>query len=357
MLALACACLLAAAGASAGSFTKHEVKVGDATRVYQVYRPNNLKRDQQARGVLAFHGFMSDPSGLRWLTKMDKAADKHGFVVIYPKALGGSFNAGRGSGTKDSDVDEEAFIKALLPKIVREENVDPARLYTLGFSNGAQMSALMLCRFADELAGAALVAHGMNIDDCQPSQPVPSILIQGAKDPYVPFGGGGKHNLTSHKKSVELLKAINKVEGQGKILIDKASVRCRGYGEDVRSCVGYGDGHTWPGGVKFKPDQFGKTNEELAASDFILKFFSRHQQAPKALVAQAGAEAAGGAAATGDAAPRPYRGTYMQKPWYGQAQPDTPPETDGSGFRLAPSRLTIETDIAKKRPNWQIGKP
>lgn len=298
--------------AQAGTFTKHELKYDGQTREYRVYRPAGISRDDTTPAIIAFHGFMSDPAGLRWLTKMDKSADKHRFVIIYPAAIKGSFNAGKGSGTKNTDIDEAKFLSHLLDTIVSRHNLDSTRIYSMGFSNGAQMSALSMCEFAPRLAAIAMVAHSLNIENCDPSQAVPAVLIQGAKDPYIPFGGGGKFNLRSHKESVRLLTEMNEVSHVGKIIIDTASIRCRQYGSAVRSCVGYNDGHTWPGGEEFKTEQFGKTNQDLNANDFIMSFFKKHSlagSAPKAAVAQIEADASvytqaqpsrGNSPATGD---------------------------------------------------------
>lgn len=269
---------------AAGKVTQHEIKVGDTVRKYMVYRPSSVPRSAPAKVVLAFHGFMSDPAGLRWLTKPDKWADKHKYLMIYPKAVKGSFNAGKGSGTSKSGVDELAFIDALMKRAEKLHNANLSRLYVLGFSNGAQMAALAMCRRAKSLAGMAMVAHSLNIANCKPATPVPSVLIRGAKDPFVPFSGGGRYGLKSHADTVKSLqKYLGLSAEKNEVSVNLPTIRCRDYPKKsssrLRSCVGFEDGHTWPGGTKFQPEKFGKTNTQVSGYELIFKFFDAQKPA------------------------------------------------------------------------------
>lgn len=301
-----------AATARAGTYRREELAVDGVTRELYVYTPDTLGPGPSPV-VLAFHGFLSDASGLRWITKMDKFADAAGFVVIYPNAVEKSWNAGRGSGSKNRTTDDLAFARELLAATAARPEVDPTRIYAMGFSNGAQMVATIVCKLENPLAAAVMVAHSLNIPDCQPRTRVPMLLIQGRKDPFVPFEGGGQSQLASHAFTVDAFRKFNGAESPPRKVVDLASITCtqsddRAGLEQVLECTGANDGHTWPGGVSFQPELFGPTNSELLASELMFAFFARHPQPapPRSLPAGAPAGAPG--------RPRAERGARVAAP-------------------------------------------
>lgn len=273
------AVLIACARAHAGTYRREELVVEGVTRVLFVYTPDNLAPGRSP-AVLAFHGFLSDASGLRWLAKIDAFADAAGFIVIYPNAVDKSWNAGRGSGSTNRTTDDTAFARALLDATAERPEVDPDRIYAMGFSNGAQMVATIVCKLDNRLAAAAMVAHSLNIPDCEPRARVPMLLIQGRKDPFVPFEGGGKSQLASHAFTVDFFRRINEAVDPPKKVLERDSISChesddRAGLEQVVECTG-DHGHTWPGGVVFQPELFGPTNTELAGTEYVFSFFARH---------------------------------------------------------------------------------
>lgn len=314
LVVVAAAVLAAAAPAvHAGSFRREELVVDGVTRELYVYTPEKLGPGR-APAVLAFHGFLSTASGLRWLAKVDAFADAAGFIVIYPNAVAKSWNAGRGSGSTNRTTDDVAFARALLAATLARPEVDPQRIYAMGFSNGAQMVATIVCKLEHPLLAAAMVAHSLNIPECEPRKRVPMLLIQGRKDPFVPFEGGGKLELASHQFTVDFFRRINQAVGPAKTVLALESITCtesvdRAGREQVLECTGERDGHTWPGAVVFQPELFGRTNSELAGTEFVFSFFSRHvEPAPRrgrqALVSTAPTSAAQKSTAAA-AAPRP----------------------------------------------------
>lgn len=271
-----------APAARAGSFRREELVVDGVTRELYVYRPEKLGPGRHP-AVLAFHGFLSDASGMRWLAKVDAFADAAGFLVIYPNAVEKSWNAGRGSGTTNRTTDDVAFARALLAAALERPDVDPQRIYAMGFSNGAQMVATIVCKLEHPLVAAAMVAHSLNIPECEPPKRVPMLLIQGRKDPFVPFDGGGKLELASHQFTVDFFRRVNEAVGPAKAVLALESITCnesvdRAGREQVLECTGERDGHTWPGGVVFQPDLFGRTNTELSGTEYVFSFFARHTE-------------------------------------------------------------------------------
>lgn len=267
--------------ALAQSYTKHTLTLKGKKRTYYLYIPKGLEKGKKYPGVIAYHGFESDPGGFRWLISPDKLAEEYKYILVYPGAENKSWNAGRGFGSRNKASDDLSFASALVDVVLARHPVDPKRVYAMGFSNGAQMVALMICRMPHKLAAGAMVSHTMNIEGCNPKLKVPVLMIHGAKDKLAPFAGGGKSKILSHKDSVEFFKKVNETGPEAKILVNKPTVRCKSYPgtkTEVVDCICFNDGHSWPGGKEFKTDIFGTTNKELDANRFIFDFFKKYSK-------------------------------------------------------------------------------
>jgi len=269
-----------------GSYKKYTLTVKDQQREYYVYKPPGVKEGVKLPTVIAFHGFESDANGLRWLIKPDKFADQYKYMVIYPNAVKKSWNVGKGTGSKNKNTDDWAFSQALYKTVISRHPVDTNRLYVMGFSNGAQMTALWACRMADKIAAAAMVAHTMNIPDCKPSHTTPMALIHGMRDKLAPYKGGGKHKLASHADSVEFFKKVNGATSKKVAAKHGKTFKCDSWPNSARKtevidCKMYNDGHSWPGGVEFMVDVLGTTNKELNATHYLFHFFSKYKARPQ----------------------------------------------------------------------------
>ena len=266
-------------------YYKQEATINGVKRDYYVFLPSTWSADKKHPAVIAFHGYESDANGMRWAIKPDKWAEKYGYVMIYPNALNKSWNAGKGFGSANKTSDDLSFAAALPDIVVARHGIDKQKLYAMGFSNGAQVVALMACKFPQKLAAAAIVAHTVNIENCNPKLKLPMAFIHGAKDKMAPFNGGGKANLASHKDSVSFYTQLNEISSEAKVIVDKPTIRCKSWQDEgekseVRSCVGFDSGHTWPGGTEFMVELLGTVNRELNANDFLFEFFASHEGKP-----------------------------------------------------------------------------
>lgn len=265
----------------AGTFKKYELDVSGVTRQYYLYIPSHLSPNKKHPTVMAFHGYKSDAKGLRWLISPDKYADKYGFIIVYPDAINKSWNVGKGFGSANKNTDDVGFFKALTTALPKRHPIDSNKLYAMGFSNGAQAVTSILCKMPEKIAAAAVVAHTMNIDNCNPAIKVPTAVIHGQKDKMAPFDGGGKHNLASHKETIQFLKKLNEIkDSKGRVVVNKDTVRCTMYrdgkqGVELHDCVCSDSGHSWPKGREFMVKTLGKTNKELNANNYLFNFFSK----------------------------------------------------------------------------------
>jgi polyhydroxybutyrate depolymerase len=85
------------------------------------------------------------------------------------------------------DVD---FIAHLLDHLEAALCVDPARVFSTGMSNGAQLSSLLACRLSNRVTAIAPVSGEEFLTPCD-GRPVPIMAFHGTADPILPYTGGG----------------------------------------------------------------------------------------------------------------------------------------------------------------------
>lgn len=96
------------------------------------------------------------------------------------------------AGTDGVQVDDIAFIRAVVADIVGKDGGDPKRVFLYGISVGGQMAARVACEMADELrAVAALLATALTsqLEECASAKPIPFLLMASKTDPAIAYGG------------------------------------------------------------------------------------------------------------------------------------------------------------------------
>jgi polyhydroxybutyrate depolymerase len=90
-----------------------------------------------------------------------------------------------------TNVDDVAYLTAVIDDMAAHYNVDPKRIYLAGHSNGAFMSHRMACDRADRIAGIVALAGDNWLDPtkCVPKQPVAVLQVHGDADTEVPYNG------------------------------------------------------------------------------------------------------------------------------------------------------------------------
>ena len=167
------------------------IAAGGRTRTYILLRPSGLPRTTPVPLVVVLHGGFGTGAQAEKSYRWDEAAAAHGFVVAYPDGVRRSWNAGGGCcGTGASaPIDDVGFLDALIAKISSEENIDPARIYLTGISNGAAMSYRYACDGKIPVAAIGSVAGTMP-GGCAHPRPTSVMEIHGLQDRNIPFDGG-----------------------------------------------------------------------------------------------------------------------------------------------------------------------
>jgi len=269
--------------AGAGS-TVQTLTAGGASFAYVLHVPSGLG-SAKVPLVISLHGSGGSGESQEQLTGMDAVADNGKFIVAYP------------------DDYTLADLKALIKALEASDNVDPAKVYITGISEGGVYTEGLGCELAGEIAGIAAVAGPLTAklaSGCDPARPLPVLLISGTADPIIPYAGGEvtspagsslAHAGTKVLSAPATMVFWRKVDGctgstsstglastsGGTTTTVISGGACR----DGTSVVLYrvnGGGHTWPGGVGKErtaaaEEIVGKTSTNFSASQVIWNFF------------------------------------------------------------------------------------
>lgn len=291
-LLLVAQCPAAAADALALTFEHAET-----TRSYRLYRPE-VAAGSRPPLLLALHGRGASGSRMAALTGFDARAARHGFVVVYPDALQGRWNYLYGIPGAADGPDDVGFLQRLTDALTRRHDVDPARRYVIGISNGGFMAQRLACTEESRFAGFASVAAGAFAalpEHCVRARPVDALYLHGTADRLVPWNGLAIENEHGERQRVTLSMSDSlRFWAQGNRCAPAVDVRdlppsgrsptTRVKLIESRDCAAsarvalyaiIGGGHNWPGvGGSISPEIAGAVNLDIHASDVIWSFFA-----------------------------------------------------------------------------------
>ncbi|HEY5021829.1 MAG TPA: PHB depolymerase family esterase [Gemmatimonadaceae bacterium] len=262
-------------------------------REYLLYVPKSYDRAKPTPLVISMHAAMNWPAYQMKVTQWNLAAEKSGFIVVYPAGrdplhLGPKawFMDGSRSPSTMPDV---RFISELIDTLQAHYNIDPTRIYANGLSNGGGMAFALSCTLSHRIAaiGAVSAAQSLSWSWCADSTPVPMIAFHGTADPFVPYNGAptGWLNPTAPFPNVTTWAANWARRNHcGSSPVDSAvaaHVTRREYTNcaENASVVLYtirGGGHQWPGGKPIPEWIVGPMTREIDATDLMWAFFREH---------------------------------------------------------------------------------
>jgi polyhydroxybutyrate depolymerase len=161
-------------------------------REYLVHVPAGYSGTTPVPLVIDIHGFRSPATQEARISGWREKSDAVGFIVVAPKGLDLSWNAGSlCCGTSLANgVDDEGFLRALVAQMGQEACIDAKRVYATGLSNGGAMAHMLACQDADLFAATAPVSMGNLTIPCQPARPISVVMFRGTTDLNVPYDGG-----------------------------------------------------------------------------------------------------------------------------------------------------------------------
>lgn len=264
----------APAAVTAGT-TTITVDVGGTTRSAVVHVPAAVAADARRRVplVLHLHGFSGAPDASIATTGLVEAADADGFIVAFPQGTplvvalpggrtGYAWNAGGCCGVAvREEVDDVAFLRALIAELTATLPVDADRVVMSGHSNGAMMTWRFACEAGGVLAAAMPVAGSLETADpgaCRP-RGTSLLAVHGDADQIHPIAGGTSGpeiaRVAFHPFADSVAAYATASGCAPRPRVTDASIttttRYRHCARDARveSVVLHGADHPWPGGT------------------------------------------------------------------------------------------------------------
>jgi polyhydroxybutyrate depolymerase len=291
-------------GGGSSSFEKGTFRFNGLKRSYLIQVPAGSKTEPMPL-ILALHGgggtarsMCAMPGGLA------EPARKAGYLLVCPNGVDRHWNDGRNIQTwraHAEGIDDAGFLIALIDHLSLQYPIDQERIFASGISNGGQMSYRLACERSDRIRAIAPVVASMAITlDCDPTDPVSILIINGTEDPLVPYDGGEiralRRGLGTVRPTSEVLQfwaGYNhcEVEAKRSQEPDRSPedgtriwrLEYDGCSSDTHVILYEieGGGHTWPGANQYLP-QFliGRLSQDMLASEVIIDFFEALIQQP-----------------------------------------------------------------------------
>ena len=283
----------ATAGDTTPGTSTNQLESGGVQRTYLLDTPGGPAPSAGRPLLILLHGGGGTADSLDKQTGgLPAMANAAGYVVARPQGLNRQWNDGR---EVNKDVDDVAFISAVVDDIASRQPIDRGRLYAAGISNGGFMSGRLACEADLGIAAIAQVAATLSVDTdatCNPGHPVSVLAILGRADPIVPYAGGPVRLPWDSSETgrgivlggeAYLIRWVQRngtgapIDGPS-IAPDATSVIATApSGAEVELVTVEGGGHAWPGGVQYLPKAVvGSVTDTFSASKLMLEFFDRH---------------------------------------------------------------------------------
>jgi polyhydroxybutyrate depolymerase len=253
------------------------------TREYLLHVPKGYDPARSTPLVVSLHGAALWPSVQRDISRWSDLADREGFIVVYPSGtplkplplpLLPSLPVWlqRPESGRNAEI---RFISELIDALQNAYNVDPARIYVNGFSNGGGMAFVLSCTLSHRIAAVGTVAAAQELpwSWCADSRAVPMITFHGTSDRFVPYDvapGSAAHWAQRNRCGPR--------PGEDHIAADVTRLRYEGcaQGASVMLYTIQGGGHSWPGGKPMPAWFVGATTPNVDATREMWAFFREH---------------------------------------------------------------------------------
>jgi poly(hydroxyalkanoate) depolymerase family esterase len=271
-----------------GSFEAREFSNHAGTRSYKLYIPAQVS-DAPRPMVVMLHGCTQSVDDFAAGTQMNRLADEHGFLVLYPEQAAHANASKCWNWFKQQDqvrdAGEPSLIAGIVSEVAERYGADPRRIFIAGLSAGAAMAVVLGETYPELFAGVgahsglpygsahdipsamAAMKGGRSglpglksmpgaavVQSRKAVQPVPTIVFHGDRDHTVQQTNGAE--IVKQARDAQLAQA-----GQATLIsrtqVGKApggrsysrTVDANGSGQvHIESWTLHGAGHAWSGG-------------------------------------------------------------------------------------------------------------
>lgn len=281
------------------------ITVDGKQRQYIIHLPPGYENVDKLPVLFGLHGGGGTYKNTISFYNLNGLADKNGFIVIYPNAIGKSWTipgfSTRAKGN-DSTVNDVHFISVLIDTIIQHYKGDSTEIFATGISRGGEFSLYLAYKLSSRIRAIASVCASVPepvLNHYSFRHPTPVLLINGTSDPLIPYYGGYGKYLRTHEPdegfdmaptdelikrilfSEDSLTAIPKTPVVTPMPDNDPDDGCTAIKYEY-TCAGVkvilikviNGGHTWPGGKQYLPKFIvGKVCRDFNAEDEIFAFF------------------------------------------------------------------------------------
>ncbi|MFZ6720224.1 alpha/beta hydrolase family esterase [Undibacterium sp. Ji49W] len=283
-----------------GAVQKGSIQADGIKRTYISYVPRDLPKG--APLVLVMHGSGQSADDIRVETgyAFERLADQHGFAIAYPDAYSFDWNDCGKVGdyqVNGRDIDDIGFLNILTDKLVNDLGTDKNRVFATGVSAGGFMSLRLAVESPTRFRAVAAVSASVQVPQnfrCKPAGTGTSVMIMnGTKDPLVPYNGGEVNLLGLFYKCGDVLNArtsaqyfadLNKITATPTAqttVISGVDVEQVSWKRDARTEVElvtiHGGGHGLPQPYYRRARLLGPSPMAPNGAEMIWEFFKRQQ--------------------------------------------------------------------------------
>jgi len=282
-----------------GTYLERKLSIDEMERAYLIHLPSGFSSTSKCAVIFALHGGGGNYENTPALYNLNAVADKHHMIVVYPNAVNKSWcMKGVGSMVEESkrNVDDVKFIATLMDTLITHYQADSTAFFCTGLSRGGIFSLYLASQLPGRFKAIAPVCASIpeSIVDQYTFYPTSVLLINGTKDPLLPFDGGHgaisrskrneeNHFISTHKlvKKIKTLNTCPEISLAHPLPDQEKSDRCRAV-KTTYECSGTrftfikvsNGGHTWPGGQQYlSKDIIGNVCQDFKAEEEIVNFF------------------------------------------------------------------------------------
>jgi polyhydroxybutyrate depolymerase len=167
-------------------------------RPYTLFVPSGYDDSVPTPFVLLLHGYSATGLVQNAYFGLSDSAETRTVLLAYPDGTPDSsqrlfWNATDACCNFDGiEVDDVAYLAAVIDDVKAHYNVDANRVYVVGHSNGGFMSHRLACDLSDRIAGIISLAGANWLDpaSCEPEHPVNVVQVHGDADAVILYEGG-----------------------------------------------------------------------------------------------------------------------------------------------------------------------
>jgi len=265
-------------------------------RLYIIHKPKNYNNTETLPLVLVLHGGGGDAVHMVKFSGFNDVSDKENFIAVYPEGYERNWSDGRIGDQLPMERDDVKFISMMLDTLIAGYNVDTARIFSTGISNGGFFSIYLAYKLSNRILAIAPICANIPENyknDFKLEYPVSMMLMNGTDDKLVKYDGGSVgfregdrgHSVSTDETirlwieqinctNIPVIEDMPNTDLFDKCKAVKVTYSGGKYNTDVVLIKITGGGHTWPGGPQYLPKFFvGAVCKDFKAEEVIWEFF------------------------------------------------------------------------------------